>query len=362
VLPQLPYSFDLETVETLKLVAGCCDALGELRGIAESMPSETVLISTLALQEAKESSEIENIITTNDDLYKGSLFRDSKLVSPAAKEVNDYSVALIQGFLEVRRNKLIRLSTVLQIQEIIEKNDAGIRSQAGTVIRSQDTGETVYAPPQDRKEIDLLLANLLDFINDHELSDLHPIIKMALIHYQFEKIHPFYDGNGRTGRIIMMLYLVSQGVLNLPVLYLSRYITRTKQTYYQLLREEFCEETLTRWVHYFLIGIQATATDALDRIYNIKTAMMDCKQELRSSLPRIYSQELLNNLFAYPYTKIDFVQSAIGVSRPTASKYLNEIVGLGLLSKRKIGNSNYYINDELFNILTAESEAMQSYR
>jgi len=359
VTATLPYSFNLATPEILRLVADCSHSLGELKGIVASIPSEAVLIATLTLQEAKDSSEIENILTTHHDLYQGSLFQNSRFVSPAAKEVNDYSLALREGFSEVRSSGLIRLGTILRVQKIIGKNDAGIRSQSGTVVKEGSTGKTIYEPPQDRDEINRLLANLLDFINDDDLSEDHPLIKMALIHYQIEKIHPFYDGNGRTGRIVMMLYLVIKGMLDLPVLYLSRFITRTKDDYYGLLREEFCEETLANWVRYFLAGTHITALDTIRLINQIRIAMAEFKKTIRDRLPRVYSQDLLNNLFKYPYTKIEYLRSDVGISRPTASKYLNQIVDLGLLTKRKVGNSNYYINERLFGILTEESPVMQ---
>ncbi|CAI88027.1 MULTISPECIES: Fic family protein [Pseudoalteromonas] len=205
------------------------------KGVAASIPNEAILINTLSLQEAKDSSEVENIVTTHDELYKASLFEEA-ITNPATKEVQDYAFALKQGFNTARKNKLLRLSDILLIQKNLEHNNAGLRKLPGTDLKNASTGEIVYTPPQYAEEIAKLMANLITYINDDSLCDADPLVKMAIIHHQFESIHPFYDGNGWTGRIINILYLVTKELLNLPVLYLSRFIIHHKADYYSNLQ------------------------------------------------------------------------------------------------------------------------------
>ena len=237
LLPRLPLpgTSNLETRPVLKKTAEAHRYLAELKGIVASIPNEAILINTLVLQEAKDSSEIENIITTHDELYKTGLLTESP-VNAAAKEVQDYAIALRHGFNRVRQSKIIRLNDILEIQQIIENNNAGLRKLPGAALKNVQTGEIVYSPPQHPAEIQDLMSNLLEYINDDSLCDADPLVKMALIHHQFESIHPFYDGNGRTGRIINLLYLVAKALQDLPVLYLSRYIIRNKATYYRELQ------------------------------------------------------------------------------------------------------------------------------
>ncbi len=232
----------------------------------------------------------------------------------------------------------------------MEHNNAGFRTQAGTKLVN-NLGQTVYIPPQDSTEVLNLMANLEKFINDDEFSDLDPLVKMAIIHYQFESIHPFYDGNGRTGRIINILYLVLQGLLDLPVLYLSRYITQNKQQYYTVLQNVRENDDWESMILYLLKGVEVTAQQTINLVINIKNLMQATKTKLRTELPKIYSQDLINNLFKNPYTKIDFLQNDLNVSRQTASNYLDEVVNLGVLQKIKVGKSNYYINPSLIDAL-----------
>jgi len=195
------------------------------------------------------------------------------------------------------------------------------------------------------------MSNLEQFINDHDLSDLDPLIKMAIIHHQFESIHPFYDGNGRTGRIINILYLVKEGLLNLPILYLSRYINQNKSDYYRLLQKVRTENSWEEWVLYILDGVEQTSLQTIKIIDGIKAIMQKHKQKIRTDLPKIYSQDLLNNLFRHPYTKIDFVMTELAVSRPTATRYLDELTAINIIQKHKLGKDNYYVNHELFDLL-----------
>ena len=349
-IPMLPFETDLETKAVMKKVAAARSALAELKGAATGIPNENILISTLSLQEAKDSSEIENIITTHDELYQSdALAKNFK--SLAAKEVHSYAQALRNGFETVKKQGFISNNHILQIQSVIVESDAGFRKLPGTSLKNEQTGEIVYTPPQSHDEIIELMTNLEKFMNDDSASDLDPLIKMAIIHHQFESIHPFYDGNGRTGRIINILYLVKEGLLNLPILYLSRYINQNKAAYYKLLQEVRTSGEWLNWVMYMLTGIEETSLQTIQQIHGIKNLMLKHKQKLRSGLPKIYSQDLLNNMFRHPYTKIDFVMTDLGVSRPTATRYLDELTAIGLLDKQKLGKDNYYINVDLYQLL-----------
>lgn len=342
----LPNIEQWETRAVLKKTALAHRYLAELKGVAESIPNEAILINTLTLQEAKHSSEIENIVTTFDQLFKAELLTETAL-NPATKEVQDYALALRQGFSLVRGTGLIRLSDILAIQQTLERNKAGLRKLPGTELKNVQTGEVIYTPPQHPKDIERLMDNLAQYINDDNICSADPLVKMAIIHHQFESIHPFYDGNGRTGRIINMLYLVARELLDLPVLYLSRYLIQTKGTYYQQLQAVRETNEWEPWLLYMLEGISETAKATIVLIKNIKALMKDFKYEIRSKLPKIYRQELLNNLFNHPYTKIDFVMNDLAVTRLTAAKYLEQLVEIGLLQKKKVGRSNYYINQRL---------------
>lgn len=353
-LPKLPLAdiANWETRNVLKKAAEAHRYLAELKGVAASIPNEAILINTLALQEAKDSSEVENIVTTHDELYKANLFEEA-LTNPATKEVQDYAFALKQAFVTVRKTGLIRLDDILAVQQRLEHNQAGLRRLPGTALKNAHTGEVVYTPPQHANEISQLMANLVQYINDDSLCDADPLVKMALIHHQFESIHPFYDGNGRTGRIINILYLVAKGLLNLPVLYLSRFIIMHKADYYTQLQQVRETGNWEPWLLYMLDGITVTAQDTISLITNIKALMQDVKHRLREQLPKIYRQELVNNLFSNPYTKIEFLVEELGVSRITATKYLELLVEHGFLQKQKIGRGNYYINQPLCELLTA---------
>lgn len=347
-IPTLPLAnmAELETRQVLKKTAEAHRYLAELKGVAASIPNEAILINTLSLQEAKDSSAIENIVTTHDELYKANLFTEA-VSNPASKEVQDYAYALKQAFHTVRQQKIIRLHDILTVQANLEKNNAGLRRLPGTDLKNARTGEVVYTPPQHADDIARLMDNLVQFINDDALCDADPLVKMALIHHQFESIHPFYDGNGRTGRIINILYLVAKDLLNLPVLYLSGFIIRSKADYYQRLQQVRDNGTWEPWLLYMLDGIIETAQETILLITEIKELMLGYKHRMRSELPKIYRQELLNNLFNHPYTKIEFVMEDLGISRITATKYLDQLVEHGFLHKEKIGRGNYYINQPL---------------
>ncbi|MCD8203463.1 MAG: Fic family protein [Prevotella sp.] len=353
-IPTLPLPYDLETKAVLKQLNRANRKLAELKGVARTIPNENILLSTLTLQEAKDSSAVENIVTTQDDLYHADLNMWSSGVNASAKEVMNYREAIQRGFGLVRANHILTLNIIKEIQAILERNNAGFRRLPGTALKRED-GTVVYTPPQDGDTIDRCMANLEEFINNSEMSDLDPLVKMAIIHHQFESIHPFYDGNGRTGRIINILYLVATGLLDLPILYLSRYITHHKGEYYRLIqavRDNKGDNAAEweAWIIFMLKGVEETADDTIGLVVDIGSLMNEYKQILRPLFGKQYKHELLNNLFSHPYTKIEFIERDMQVSRVTAAKYLNRIVEAGLLRKEKIGVYNYYINIRLMQL------------
>lgn len=364
-IPQLPLSYDLETKAVLKQLNQANRRLAELKGVALTIPNENILVSTLTLQEAKDSSEVENIVTTQDDLYQGAAEVFSDFVANAAtKEVLNYREALQHGFHLVKEKGVLSSSVIKEIQKMLEHNSAGFRSVPGTALKRLD-GKTIYTPPQDKQTILNLMDNLERFINDDRISDLDPLIKLAIIHHQFESIHPFYDGNGRTGRIICVLYLVLTGYLDLPILYLSRYITHNKGEYYRLIqsirdKNEDNAEEWEAWVLFMLKGIEETAIDTTRLVKGISKLMAEFKSILRPKFGKQYRHELLNNLFFHPYTKVGFLEKEMMVSRPTATRYLNTLVETGLLDKVTIGRTHYYMNIPLMNLFLSVSESQST--
>ena len=347
---ELPLAIDVESKAVLKKLPKAHAALAELKGIASTIPNQGILINTLGLQEAKDSSAIENIITTHDDLYKSGLNIET-IKSLSAKEVQNYISALKAGFELVSENGLLTSKTILKVQEILEDNKAGFRTLPGTALKNSDSGKTIYTPPQDIVRINQLMSNLETYINDPGISDLDPLVKMAIIHFQFESIHLFYDGNGRTGRIINILYLILQNLQNLPILYLSSYIIKSKSEYYRLLQHVRETNSWEDWIIYMVEGIELTAIETIGLIKDIKDLMFYFKNRLRQEY-KFYSQDLLNNLFKHPYTKIEFIVNDLNVSRITAANYLNKLAEDGLIRKEKLGTGNYYINEQLFGLLS----------
>lgn len=348
-LQALPYEKELETIKVLKALPSAHAALAELKGVASTIPNQTILINTLGLQEAKDSSAIENIITTHDELYKSGLHLDFRSVE--AKEVQNYITALKKGFELITRDGILTTKMILQIQEVLENNKAGFRKLPGTTLKNSTSGETVYTPPQHHETVVNLMANLEKYINDNEFQDIDPLIKMAVIHFQFESIHPFYDGNGRTGRIINILYLILNNLQTLPILYLSNYIIRNKPEYYRYLQKVRDEGKWEDWILFMIKGVEETSRETIDLISQIRSLMFEYKHRLRADY-KFYSQELLNNLFKHPYTKIEFLVNDLGVSRLTAANYLNKLSEDNLLTKARLGTANYYINQRLFDLLT----------
>lgn len=351
MLTFLPLNVDVETNAVLKKLASTHRALGELKGVMGTIPNQHILLETLILREARESSAIENIISTFDEIYQSG-FISNHFASSAAKEVHHYAKALIEGFTLIQPNGLLTSNHILQIQQIVEQNNAGYRKLPGTKLLNDKTGEIVYVPPQDYETIVSFMKNLEQFINDDSVLNLDPLVKMAIIHHQFESIHPFYDGNGRTGRIINILYLVQKGLLHLPILYLSKYIIKHKADYYRLLQEVRHSNTWENWIIFMLNAVEETALETLTLVNRINSLMQEYKLLIRNEHTKLYSQDLLNNLFRYPYTKIEFIQHDLQVSRNTAIRYLEELVKSNILIKHKIGRDNYFENRALFRLLS----------
>lgn len=354
IIPTLPLPYDLETKEILRQVNRANRKLAELKGVAQTIPNEQILISSLTLQEAKDSSEVENIVTTQDDLYRAELNLKEAAINASTKEVLNYRQAMQKGFALVRKNKLLTLNYIKQIQEVLEENKGGFRAGPGTTLQNQHK-EIVYTPPQSKVQIEELMHNLELYINDPDMHDIDPLIKMAIIHHQFESIHPFLDGNGRTGRIISILYLVINSLLDLPILYLSRYITHNKGEYYRLIQRvrdagENNQSEWEEWILFILKGVEETAEETIRLIKGMSLLMAEYKNILRPLFGRQYKHELLNNLFYHPYTKIEFIQQDMLVQRKTATKYLDMIVETGLLEKVKIKHTNYYMNVRLIEL------------
>lgn len=358
-IPTLPLGFDFESKAVLKQLSKSSRSLAELKGVAQKIPNENILLSSLVLQEALNSSAVENIVTTSDELYQADLDMKGKVANAATKEVLNYREAMQLGFNLVRTNKLLTLKEIKAIQQVLEKNSAGFRTVPGTMLKSS-RGDIVYTPPQSGHAVEELMANLEKYINIPELHDVDPLIKMAVIHHQFESIHPFYDGNGRTGRIIAILYLVVNDLLDLPILYLSRYITHNKSEYYRLIQqvrdlEPDNEAAWEEWILFVLKGVEETAQETIRLVKGISALMTRYKDILRPLFGNRYKHELINNLFFHPYTKIEFLEKDMMVNRVTAAKYLDMIVDAGLLEKVKMGRSNYYINSALMGLFMAQN-------
>lgn len=346
-----------ETTPILKATVAAGRRLAELKGVAATIPNQGMLINTLALQEAKDSSAVENIITSHDDLFRSAAFPQAA-ANVAAKEVRDYARALQIGFRKVRESTLLTNAHVLEIQGVLERNSAGFRKLPGTTLKDERTGRVVYTPPQDPGRVLDLMRDLEAFVNDDARFDADPLVKMAIIHHQFESIHPFYDGNGRTGRILNVLYLVLRGLLDTPVLYLSRHIVRTKLDYYRLLQSVRDEGRWEEWVIYMLGAVERTAGETIHTIGEIRRALAEYKQRIRAR-HKFYSQDLVNSLFKLPYTKIEYIVKDLDVTRLTATKYLDLLAADGLLLKQRLGRSNYYVNVALMRILM-QAEALSA--
>lgn len=346
----LPFNdYDLKTPRILESLNEASRSLAELKGFANSIPNQYILINAITINEAKDSSEIENIVTTHDSIYK--VLTESGFKDESAKEVVDYRSAIWRGYEIIKEKEFISTNILVELQGMIEHNKAGIRKNPGTKLINSKTGKVIYTPPQDEKEIRDLLKNLEDYINEND--DVDPLIKMALIHYQFESIHPFYDGNGRTGRILNVLYLVLNNLLDSPILYLSNYINKNKDEYYRLFTEFRENSNYEDWIIYILKGIEETSKNTIELIKLIQEEMEAYKQDFITKLPKIYSEELLDSLFYEVYTRINYIEERCHVTRQTAATYLNSLVEAGLLEFEKIGRESIYKNTRLINLLSS---------
>lgn len=348
-LPLLPAILPpIETVPILRQVTKSAIALAELKGLVHTLPNPSILLNAVILREARASSEIENVITTHDKLYE-ALSAKGITVDSATKEVLRYREAILEGYRAVGKKGFLNTNTIIAIQEVLEENNAGLRKLPGTSLRNAITGEVIYTPPDDKEIILALMKNLEVYIN--ETDEVSPLIKLAVQHYQFESIHPFYDGNGRTGRIINVLYLILHGLLDSPVLYLSDYIIKHKTDYYRLLQEVRTTNKWEDWVLFMLKGVEETAKETIKQILAIKALFAKTQEMIKSSAAKLYDKELLELIFEQPYCKIEFVVDRMGVSRITAAKYLKGLEQIGVLTSKKVWKETLYVNRALFDLL-----------
>lgn len=346
-LPLLPPRADIETKKILRKTISAGRVLAQLNGTLLNLPNPTLFLDTIYLQEAKASSEVENILTTNDDLYK-SLVADRKVENSATKEVLSYKEALWLGLEQLKKRPFITTNLCISIVQYIKQNKASIRNTPGTTL-SNTQGEVIYTPPSGKSVIRAKLANLEKFINENDTID--PLIKMALMHCQFEAIHPFSDGNGRTGRILLLLYLKLSGLLDTPAIYLSEYIIKHKADYYKRLRGVTENNDWEGFILYMLDMIEETSKNGLERLNKITTTMDRTANEIKTMLPKVYSKDLVDILFRLPYTKRQRLTDENIGNPKTAGNYLQALEEKGFLKSVKVGKERLYLNQRLLKIL-----------
>lgn len=345
---KLPLDFDIETKMVLIQLNKANNKIGELKGITSTLENPKILLNVITLGEAKDSSEIENIVTTYDELYKEIT---EYSINPSSKEVLNYRSSINQGFEILKKQGFISINNIIDIHNIIEPNVGDIRKIPGTEIINSKTGEIVNETPQSYDEVMDYLTNLEKYIND-DTESLDPLIKMAIIHYQFETIHPFFDGNGRTGRLINILYLVMKNKLDLPILYLSKYIIRNKNEYYDLLSK--CNKDIhyiEDFIIYMLKGIEETSEFTINFIKKINKSYLSNCTEMKEKLPKIYRKELVDLIYCEFYTKNIYFQQQLNLSRATSTKYLKLLVKEGFLIEEKVGKEVIYKNKALFSLI-----------
>jgi Fic family protein len=347
-LPLLPPEGELESKAILKKTIAASRALSELKGALTNLPNPTLFIDTIQLQEAQASSAIENIITTHDELFKQSI-ANKKIDNPAVKEVLHYKNALWYGLERLKNTSLLTTNVFVKLVQLIKENNAGIRNSPGTQLKNPVTGKVVYTPPEGEKVIRQKLKNLEDFI--HAEDEIDPLVRMAIIHYQFEAIHPFFDGNGRVGRILLLLYLKLSGLLELPALFLSGYIMEHKAAYYKKLRAVTEKSDWQGWIVFMLDMIETTAKKDRQRIAEIEKVMDSMGAEIQAKLPRIYSKDLMEVLFRLPYTKRQFLEESGLGNLKTVGNYLRELEEAGFLKSEQLGKEKLYLNHRLLEIL-----------
>lgn len=358
-LPQLPPKAELETKLVMKALVGARAALAELKQAGELIPNQSILINTLPVLEARASSEIENIVTTADRLFRFAQHDESEQADPATKEALRYQSALIQGLRELV-NKPVTTGMAVEICRTLRGIAIDIRKVPGTALKNQTTGKVVYMPPEGEDRLRGLLANWERFL--HDATDLDPLIRMAVGHYQFEAIHPFTDGNGRTGRILNLLFLVEQGLLDQPVLYLSRAIIRRRTEYYRLLNAVTSDDAWEPWVLYMLDAVHDTAIWTTKKIKSIRELLRRTTAHVREHGSSLYSRELVELVFEQPYSRIANVVAAGIAQRQTASVYLKELCDIGVLREVKAGREKLFIHPNLMELLTAEDHKVPEYR
>ncbi len=350
-LPLLPPKENIETNVILRKTVTAGRALAELKGLGKTIPNQAMLLNTIVLQEAQSSSEIENIITTTDALFRALTVKASQ-VDAATKEVLRYREALSEAYKTLKKRHHLTTNLFIRIYQTIKENHAGVRNVPGTVIKIIRTGEVLYTPPEGEPIIRDKLKNLEEYI--HSENTVDPLVKLAVIHYQFEAIHPFTDGNGRTGRILNILFLVMKDLLDFPVLYLSKYIIEQKNDYYRLLRNVTVKKEWESWILFMLEAIEQTAIHTRKKIISIRELIEETLTFAKKRLPsRVYSKELIELLFHQPYTKVQFLVDEEIAERQTAAEYLKELEKIGVLKSHRMGKENLYLNGKLFKLLSA---------
>lgn len=347
-LPLLPPKSEIDTKAILLKTITASRVLSKLNGSIKKIPNPTILLNSLVLQEAKSSSEIENILTTNDALFQ-ALGSNIEKIDESTKEVLHYQEALWHGYHELRKRPFLSTKLFINLVQVIKQIDYGIRKVPGTRIVNS-LGESIYTPPEGEELILKKLKNLETYLNE-DTGDIDPLIRLAVQHYQFEAIHPFYDGNGRTGRIINILYLVNQDLLELPILYLSKYIIENKNDYYQKLNAVTKHGDWEPWILYILDAVEETSKHSLERINAIADSIDECTEKIKKQLPKIYSKDLVEALFLQPYCRIKTITEAGIAKRETAREYLSQIEALGILESRKIGKEILFVNKKFFNLI-----------
>ncbi len=342
-LPLLPFQQSVETIPVMQAAICANKALAELKGIAQTIPNQSIFINTISLKEAQYSSEIENIITTTDELYQAFSVSDG-MMTQSAKEVLQYRNALWKGFSQLKKHGVLTTSVMNEIQATLLDNNAGIRSLPGTALKNAFTGKIIYTPPVGRDVILDKLKNLETYIHSDSID---PLIKMAIIHYQFESIHPYYDGNGRAGRILNVLYLIYEDLLEHPILYLSHYIIQHKEDYYRLLQNCTFKQEYEPWILYMLNCIEESAKETIFKIKSIQALMQDTAAIVKEKIPKIYSKELIDVIFQQPYCKIKFLEDHGLAKRKTASEYLYQLEAIGILESKKVGRETLFLNTRL---------------
>jgi Fic family protein len=338
----------IETVAILRQLVKSSIALAELKGLASTLPNPNILLNAVILKEATASSAIENVITTQDKLYQ-ALSAKGIEPDPATKEVLRYREAALDGFKFIRQKGFLNTNAIIAIQKILEENNAGIRKLPGTALRNAVTKKVIYTPPDNYDTILALMKNLESYLNEQD--DISPLIKMAIQHYQFESIHPFYDGNARTGRIINILHIVLNGLLEQPILYLSDYIIGNKADYYRLLQEVRTKGNWEEWILYMLTGVEVTSRDTIAQIKSIQKLLIETQEIVKGQSPKSYDKELIEILFEHPYCKTEILIDRLKVSRITASKYLKQLAAIGILEPKQVWKETLYINSRLFSLL-----------